>query len=46
MYEATETWKRKHYVAICSDLALEEAINLSKDRLRGIYVTTYALCLV
>jgi hypothetical protein len=29
MYEDTETWKRKHYVALCSDLALEEAINLS-----------------
>jgi hypothetical protein len=35
----------KHYVALCSDFALEEAMNLAKDRLRGIYVTTYALCL-
>jgi len=26
-------------------VALEEAMNLSKERLRGIYASTYALCL-
>jgi len=45
MYEDTETCKRKHYNALCNDFAFEDAINLSKDRLRGINVTTYALCL-
>ena len=25
----------KHYIALCGELALEEAVDLSKDRLRG-----------
>ena len=33
--EDTQTWKRKHYVALSGDLALEKAVDLSYVRLRN-----------
>jgi hypothetical protein len=32
---ATAIWKRKHYIALCEELGLEEATDLSQDRIRG-----------
>jgi hypothetical protein len=31
--EDTGNWKRKHYVALCGELVLEEAMDLSSDTL-------------
>jgi len=31
----TENWKRKHKIALCGQLALEEATDLSYDNLRN-----------
>jgi len=33
--EDTRIWRRKHYVALSLEVALEEAIDLLKDRLCG-----------
>jgi hypothetical protein len=32
--ENAGNWKRKHYTAICGELALEAAIDLSYDKLQ------------
>ena len=31
----TGNWNRKRYIALCGELALEEAVNMSYDRLRN-----------
>jgi len=36
--EDNENCKRKHYIAPCGELGLEEAMDLSQDRLRGEWV--------
>ena len=33
--EDTGIWERKHYIALCSKLALEKAVGLSEDMLRN-----------
>jgi hypothetical protein len=30
--EDTENWKKKYYISICGELALEEAVDLPYDR--------------
>jgi hypothetical protein len=31
--EETGNWNRKHYIPVCGELALEETVDLSQDRL-------------